>query len=91
GQKLPESIEDLLEGLPEGTRKRQILRPSAAIDPLSSDGKWRLIKPDPQTLARFAKRVQDYNNGVLPSNPSPLLDRYAVIIVNSADTDSAAE
>ncbi|MCV4655747.1 hypothetical protein OFM13_30905, partial [Escherichia coli] len=61
------------------------------IDPLSSDGKWRLIKPDPQTLARFAKRVQDYNNGVLPSNPSPLLDRYAVIIVNSADTDSAAE
>lgn len=91
GQKLPESIDDLLEGLPEGTKKRQILRPSAAIDPLSDDGKWRLIKPDPQTLARFAKRVQDYNNGVLPSNPSPLLDRYAVIIVNSADTDAAAE
>lgn len=91
GQKLPESIDDLLEGLPDGTRKRQILRPSAAIDPLSKDGKWRLIKPDPQTLARFAKRVQDFNNGVLPSNPSPLLDRYAVIIVNSADTDTAAE
>lgn len=91
GQKLPESMDDLLEGLPEGTKKRQILRPSAAIDPLSEDGKWRLIKPDPLTLARFAKRVQDYNNGVLPSNPSPVLDRYAVIIVNSAETEDAAQ
>lgn len=91
GQKLPESIDDLLEGLPQGTKKRQILRPSAAVDPLSEDGKWRLVKPDPQTIARFAKKVQEHNNGVLPSNPSPLLDRYAVIIVNSIDTESSIE
>ena len=39
GAKLPTSVDDLLEGLPEGTRTRQILRPSAAIDPLSKDGK----------------------------------------------------
>lgn len=91
GQRLPESIDDLLEGLPQGTKKRQILRPSAAIDPLSEDGKWRLIKPDPQTVAKFAKRVQDYNNGVLPGNPSRLLDRYTVIIVNSINTESELE
>lgn len=91
GQKLPESMDDLLEGLPQGTKKRQILRPSAAIDPLSEDGKWRLIKPDPQTVAKFAKRVQDYNNGILPSNPTRLLDRYTVIIVNSINTESALE
>jgi type II secretory pathway pseudopilin PulG len=91
GQKLPESIDDLLEGLPQGTKKRQILRASAAFDPLSEDGKWRLIKPDPETVARFAKRVQDYNNGVLPGNPSNLLDRYTVIIVNSVNTETELE
>ena len=86
GQRLPESIDDLLEGLPQGTKKRQILRASSAVDPLSEDGKWRLIKPDPETIARFAQRVQEYNNGVLPSNPSNVFDRYTVVIVNSVDT-----
>jgi type II secretory pathway pseudopilin PulG len=91
GSKLPESIDDLLEGLPQGTKKRQILRPSAAVDPLSDDGKWRLIKPDPETIPSFAKRVQDYNNGLLPSNPSPMLDRYAVVIVNSINTGESSD
>lgn len=88
GAKLPQSIDDLLEGLPQGTKKRQILRPSAATDPLSSDGKWRLIEAEPKIIAAFAKRIQDYNNGVLPSNPEPrqFLDRYSVIIVNSINT-----
>ena len=43
GTKYPDSIDELLEGLPQGTKKRQILRPSAAIDPLSEDGKWNLV------------------------------------------------
>jgi type II secretory pathway pseudopilin PulG len=88
GQRLPESMDDLLEGLPQGTKNRQILRASAAVDPLSDDGKWRLIKPDPETIARFAQRVQEHNNGVLPSNPSSVFDRYTVVIVNSVDTGS---
>ena len=84
GQRLPNSMDDLLEGLPQGTRKRQILRASAAIDPLSEDGRWRLIKVDPQVLGRFAKRVQEFNNGLLPSNPQPqIFDRYGVVIVNA--------
>jgi type II secretory pathway pseudopilin PulG len=86
GAKLPSSMDDLLEGLPQGTKKRQILRPSSAIDPLSVDGKWRLIKPDPQTLGKFARRVQIYNGGVLPPNPSQLFDRYAIVIVNNINT-----
>lgn len=92
--KLPNSLDDLLEGLPQGTKKRQILRPSAAIDPLSDDGKWRLVKPEPQTLARFAKRVQDFNNGLLPGNPGAhpeYFDRYIVIIVNSVNGASETE
>ncbi len=86
GAKLPDSIDELLEGLPEGTKNRMILRPSAAIDPLSEDGKWGLVRPDPQTIARFAKRVQLFNNGLLPGNPSPLFDRFSVMIVNAVDT-----
>jgi type II secretory pathway pseudopilin PulG len=91
GAKLPNSMDDLLEGLPQGTKKRQILRASSAIDPLSEDGKWRLIKADVQTIGPFAKRVQNYNGGILPSNPSPTFDRYSLVVVNSLNTDSASD
>lgn len=91
GAKLPSSIDDLLEGLPQGTRKRQILRLSAATDPLSQDGKWRLIPAEPKIIAAFAKRVQDYNNGLLPSNSTRALDKYSVLIVNSLNTDNPEE
>jgi type II secretory pathway pseudopilin PulG len=93
GTKLPESIDDLLEGLPQGTKKRMILRGSAATDPLSEDGKWRLIKPDPQTIAAFAKRVQAFNNGVLPGTGGSqqeiqYFNKYSVLIVNNSVTGS---
>lgn len=91
GAKLPDSIDDLLEGIPFGTKKIQILRPSAATDPLSEDGKWRLIKPDDRAFINFAKRVQDFNNGLLPSNPSQIFDRYAISIVNSINTNSESD
>ena len=91
GSKLPTSMEDLLEGLPRGTQKRQILRASAAIDPLSEDGKWRLIRADIQTLGPFAKRVQNYNGGTLPPNPSPTFDRYTIVVVSSINTGTDAD
>lgn len=91
GRKLPESIDQLLEGLPQGTKKRQILRASSATDPLSEDGKWRLIKPEPQIIAAFAKRVQNYNNGVLPTNSPQMLDRYSIVLVNTLNTGTEGE
>ena len=93
GTKLPSSMDDLLEGLPVpgGTKKRQILRASSATDPLSVDGKWRLIQVDVKALGPFAKRIQDYNNGLLPSNNSQLLDRYSLVIVNSLNTESESD
>lgn len=92
GNRLPQSMDDLLDGLPQGTKKIQILRASAAIDPLSEDGKWRLIKVDPQTLGSFAKRVQSFNNGLLPANPQPqFFDRYGVVIVNAINTGTEDE
>lgn len=91
GAKLPESIDDLLEGLPMGTKQRMILRPSAATDPLSEDGQWRLIQPEPQVIANLAKRIQDYNNGILPSSPSQLFDRWSVAIVNNVTMPDESE
>lgn len=87
GARLPSSMDDLIEGLPAGTKKRQILRASAAIDPLSEDGRWRLIKADVNTIGPFARRVQNYNGGQLPSNPSQLFDRYSLIVANSLNTE----
>jgi type II secretory pathway pseudopilin PulG len=87
-QKLPQSIDELLEGLPDGTKKRQILRPSSATDPLSPDGRWRLIQPDPDVIARFAKRVQNFNNGILPSSPHQYYNKYTVTLANVLNTDS---
>jgi len=89
--KLPQSMDDLLQGLPQGTKKRQILRASAAVDPLSADGKWRLIEPNSKTFINFGRRLQIYNNGLLPNNPQPsqLFDQYAVKgLVNILDTKS---
>lgn len=91
GSKLPNSMDDLLEGLPQGTKKRQILRASAAIDPLSEDGKWRLVKPDIKSLGGFAKRVQEYNGGLLPNNPSKFFDRWAIVLVNNLNTGTDSE
>jgi type II secretory pathway pseudopilin PulG len=85
--KLPDSIDDLLEGLPHGKKTRQILRASAATDPLSEDGKWRLIKADVESLGGIARNIQNYNGGVLPPNPSRMWDRYAIVIVNSLNTE----
>lgn len=87
GNKLPESMDDLLEGLPRGTKQVQILRASAAVDPLSEDGKWRLIKADVDSIGGFARRVQNYNGGILPTNPSQIFDRYSIVLVNSLRTE----
>jgi type II secretory pathway pseudopilin PulG len=94
GTKLPQSIDELLEGLPQGTKKRQILRASSAVDPLSEDGRWRLIKAEPKTIAAFARRIQIYNNGLVPPNPGPrqYFDRYTVpALVNVVNTGTDGE
>ncbi|MGB7068799.1 MAG: type II secretion system protein [Pyrinomonadaceae bacterium] len=88
GAKLPDSIDDLLDGLPYGTKKRQILRAASAVDPLSEDGRWRLIKVNPDALGNFARRVQKYHNGLLPTSPSQALDRYAIVIVNTVNMNT---
>src|SRR6185369_17779390 len=50
---LPTSMDQLLEGIPRGTKKLQILRVEASRDPLSSSGEWKLIGPTSQDIGGF--------------------------------------
>lgn len=70
---LPTSIDQLLEGLPSGTKKVQILRPSAARDPLSDSGEWRLIRPRSSELADFQRSVMLFAGNVRPATNDPQL------------------
>lgn len=70
---LPTSMDQLLEGLPAGTRKRQILRPSAARDPLSESGEWRLVRPRSLEISDFVQTLMLYSDNVRPQTNDPQL------------------
>ena len=67
-QALPNSIDQLLEGIPipGGSRKRQVLRVSASRDPLSQTGEWRTVRPRASELVEFQRAVMLYAGNVLP-------------------------
>ena len=70
---LPTSMEQLLEGVPVpgGSKKRQILRPSAARDPLTTEGEWRFIRPRGEALIDFQQSVMFYAGNILPQPRDP--------------------
>ena len=68
---LPTSMDQLLEGVQRGTKKLQILRISAAKDPLSTDGDWRLVGPNTQQLIDFERSVIIYSGNNLPVTTDP--------------------
>ncbi|MFN2491756.1 MAG: hypothetical protein ABR501_02595 [Pyrinomonadaceae bacterium] len=63
---LPKSIDQLLEGLSRGTQKIQILRASAARDPLDESGEWRLIRPRSTGLADFQRSLMLFTENIRP-------------------------
>lgn len=67
-QSLPTSIDELLEGIPVrgGSKKRQILRASAARDSLSTSGEWRLVRPRSEALIDFQRSLMVYAGNFLP-------------------------
>lgn len=82
-QALPRSMDDLLEGIPipGGSKNRQILRPSAARDPLTEDGEWRFVLPRSESLIDFQQSLMFYTNNVLPAPRDPQmaqLQQFAV-------------
>ena len=93
-QSLPTSIDQLLEGIPiqGGSKKRQILRASAARDPLSTSGEWRLVRPRSQGLIEFQRSVMVYAGNFLPeAKPQQMaeLQRFAApLLINAVETES---
>lgn len=91
-QSLPTSIDDLLEGIPVpgGSKKRQVLRASAARDPLSTTGEWRLVRPRSEDLIDFQRSVMLYAGNFLPQPQSPQIAQLqqfaAPQLVNVVDT-----
>jgi type II secretory pathway pseudopilin PulG len=77
---LPTSIDQLVEGVTIGSKKLQILRPSAAHDPLSASGEWRLVKPRSNELADFQRSVMLFAGNVRPPTNDPQLKRVELLM-----------
>ena len=87
---LPTNMDQLLEGIPRGTKKLQILRVEAARDPLSSKGEWKLIGPTSQDFAGLVRSLTVYSGGA-PPTPRPEFRQLATLIpqmTNVLDTES---
>ena len=74
---LPTSIDQLLEGIPSGTKKVQVLRPSAARDPLTTEGEWRLVRPSSSDLSAFQQSLMLFAENVAPATNDPQLQQIA--------------
>jgi type II secretory pathway pseudopilin PulG len=82
-QALPSSMDQLLQGIPVpgGSKNRQILRPSAARDPMTIEGEWRFILPRSEALVDFQQSILFYTNNVVPQIHDPQmaqLQQFAV-------------
>src|SRR5215510_3677065 len=82
-QALPTSMDQLLEGIPVqgGSKNRQILRPSAARDPLTIEGEWRYILPRTDALIDFQQAVMFYAGNVLPPTRDPQMAQLQQLAV----------
>jgi type II secretory pathway pseudopilin PulG len=88
---LPTSMDQLLEGIPKGTKKLQILRVEASRDPLSKGGEWKLISPTSQDFARYVSSLTVYVGGVPPTPKGDFVRLAALIprMTNVLDTESS--
>jgi type II secretory pathway pseudopilin PulG len=90
---LPTDIEQLLDGIqiPGRTKKLQILRTSAAKDPLSSSGEWKTIGPTSSDFAGLIKNLTVYSSGVPPTPRNDFRALASLIpqVTNILDTKSS--
>lgn len=64
GGNFPSSMEQLLEGKKVGIKTVQILRASAARDPLSKSGEWKVVRANDRVWIEFQESLARYVNGV---------------------------
>jgi hypothetical protein len=82
-------MDQLLEGIPRGTKKLQILRVSASRDPLSSSGEWKLISPTSGDVTDFVKALTVYSGGTPPTPRMPGLAQLIPQLANVLNTESS--
>jgi type II secretory pathway pseudopilin PulG len=82
-QALPTSMDQLLQGvpIPGGSKTRQILRASAARDPLTIEGEWRFIHPRSQPLVDFQEAVMSYAGNIPPTPRDPQMAQLQLFAV----------
>ena len=96
-QALPTSMDQLLQGLPipGGSKSRQILRASAARDPLTLEGEWRVIHPRSEELIDFQQAIMAYVRSVAPQPRDPQMIQLQAVaappIVNVLNTGTPAQ
>jgi type II secretory pathway pseudopilin PulG len=90
---LPTNMEQLLEGIqiPGRTKRLQVLRASAAKDPLSSSGEWKLVTPTSQDFAELVRNLTVYTEGVPPTPQTDFRTLASLIpqMTNVLDTKSS--
>ena len=87
---LPTSMDQLLEGIPRGTKKLQILRAEAAVDPLSKSGEWKTVGPTSDELVQFITALTTYGGGTPPQPRMPGIPIPQVTnILNTGSTGTA--
>lgn len=90
----PTDFQQLLDGVerPGSIKKIQLLRPSAAHDPLSKSGEWKMVHPGDKVLNEFQDSVAKYANvpGVqaLPPSTVRFFDTFRIQINNLTDLNS---
>ena len=87
---LPTSMDQLLGGIPRGTKKLQILRLSASRDPLSSSGEWKLVGPTSGDITDFVKALTVYSGGTPPAPRMQGLAQLIPQLANVLDTESTS-
>jgi type II secretory pathway pseudopilin PulG len=92
---LPTNMEQLLEGIqiPGRTKRLQVLRASAAKDPLSSSGEWKLVTPTSQDFAELVRNLTVYTEGVPPTPKSEFqaLAQFLTQSTNILNTKSSSD
>ena len=89
----PTELQQLLDGVerPGSIKKMQLLRPSAARDPLSKSGEWKVVHPGDKVLNEFQDRVVKYANvpnvQALPPSTVKFFDTFRVQVSNLTDLD----
>ena len=76
--RLPTSMDDLVKGItpPNQIKTIYLLRKSAARDPLSSKGEWKLVRQTDRVFTDFTLAVVKYNGGTPP--PQRIYPRFPV-------------